>query len=365
MEASADLYNAALEQRRDAWRKQRVFVDLYDQQRQLTDLRASMPEWADIPLRVERSVLRRLDRAFRGFFRRVRNGESPGYPRFRSRARYDSITLPVGGKEWTRVVDDRIVLPRMGPVRFRRYRELRGKPLELRLHRSYGRWYVSIVCDLGDAPAKIPVRNAVGIDLGLTTFATLSNGEEVANPRFLRSGEDLLARRQRSLARKRRGSNSRHRAKRLVARAHEHVRNQRIDFARKEAKKLFDRFDMIAYEDLQVARMVHGNLAKSIYDASWTTFIHALTCKAEEAGKWCVSVDPRGTTQRCSGCDKVVHKDLSQREHRCDGCGLVLGRDENAARNVLALGLSAGLLTEASSEVWPYLMDKGSGSDVG
>jgi putative transposase len=133
----------------------------------------------------------------------------------------------------------------------------------------------------------------------------------------------------------------------MVARAHEHIHNQRLDFVRKLAMSLLARFDLVAYEDLAISRMVHGHLAKSIYDAAWGTFLHALACKAEEAGKWAVPVDPRGTSQRCSSCQRHVPKNLSQREHRCE-CGLVIHRDENSARNVLALGLSAAQLTEAS-----------------
>lgn len=167
-----------------------------------------------------------------------------------------------------------------------------------------------------------------------------------------RASEEVLARRQRSLARKRRDSNSRRAARQLVARAHERIRNQRLDFARKFACTLFDQFDLVAHEDLEIARMVRGKFSKSIHDAAWGTFLRCLALKAEEAGRWAVPVDPRGTSQRCSGCRRSVFKELSEREHRCDGCGLVLHRDENAARNVLALGLSVEKLTEASEVVF-------------
>jgi putative transposase len=199
---------------------------------------------------------------------------------------------------------------------------------------------VCFSCDLGAAPPKVTVRQMVGIDVGLTIFATLSDGGEVPAPRLFRKGEDVLARRQRSLATKRRGSNSRRRARTLVAKAHCHIRNQRLDFARKLTVVLFAKYDLIAFEDLNIRGMVHSNLAKSIHDAAWGLFLRCLTDKAESAGRWAVPVDPRGTTQNCSACGEHVPKGLTDRAHICS-CGLVLGRDLNAARNIEALGRSA------------------------
>jgi putative transposase len=344
LRACQQLYNAALEERRDAWRKQRVSVSRNDQYRELTELRAADPEWAAVPAWIARSALSRLERAFRAFFRRVKAGEKPGYPRFRSRDRYDSFDL---GSSLPRVDGDRVSLPKLGPVRFRKYRELRGEVKVVTVRRTAGRWYICFACDLGPAPVKVPVRSVVGIDLGLEAFATLSTGERVDNPRFFRKGEAMLAHRQQSLARKKRGSTSRQRAKLLVQRAHAHIRNQRLDFARKLAVSLFGRFDLVAYEDLQIRRMVHGNLAKSIHDAAWGMAIHAFDSKAEGAGKWSVPVDPRGTSQRCASCGAVVKKLLEEREHRCP-CGFVTHRDHNASLNIEALGLSAVPLTEAN-----------------
>ena len=216
----------------------------------------------------------------------------------------------------------------------------------VRIGRSASGWYVAFVCDLGAAPEKIAVRNAIGIDVGLEAFATLSNGERVENPRYGRDGAAVLAMRQQRVSRRRKGSKSRQMAKVLVGRAHEAIRNRRVDHARKVAKEIVGRFDLIAHEDLVISRMVHGNLAKSIYDASWGLFLRCLASKAEEAGKHVIAVDPRGTSQQCSQCGTVVKKTLSDREHRC-GCGCVLGRDHNAALNIIARGLRVGQLTEA------------------
>lgn len=275
-------------------------------------MRAADLEWAAIPVWVERSAIRRVDHAFKAFFRRVKAGQTPGFPRFRSLDRYDTFDL---GSSLPRIDDDRVNLPKLGQVRFHKYRELRGAVRHVRVSRTSRGWSISFVCDLGDAPPKAAVRSAVGVDVGLEAFATLSTGERVENPRFGREAQEVLARRQRSLARKRRGSNSRKETKRLVARAHERIRNQRTDFARKLACLLFSRFDLVAHEDLQIARMVHGNLARSIYDAAWGQFLRCLALKAEEAGKHCIAVDPRGTSQACTACGAVATKELSQREH--------------------------------------------------
>jgi putative transposase len=205
-----------------------------------------------------------------------------------------------------------------------------------------GRWSVSFSCEMGEAPPKVAVRTAIGIDLGLTTFATLSDGTEVPNPRWSRSGAAQLARRQVTLARRQRRSASRERARVLVAKAHQHVQNQRKDFARKLACTLFSRYDLIAHEDLEIRRMVGGSFAKSIGDAGWDLFLRALHDKAEKAGRHAIAIDPRGTTQRCSGCGATVKKTIAERTHRCS-CGVTLGRDHNAAINIriLALGQSA------------------------
>jgi putative transposase len=335
LHACQQLYNAALEERRDAWRKQRVTITGYDQHKELTELRASDPEWKAVPVWVARSALTRLDRAFQAFFRRVKCGETPGFPRFRSRDRYVSFDL---GSNLPRIEGDRVNLPKIGLVRFHKYREMRGQVRAVELRRTARGWIVCFPCDLGEAPNKTPVRNAVGIDLGLEAFATLSTGERVANSRFFRAGEEVLARRQQAVVRKRRGSASRRCARRLVARAHERIRDQRLDFARKLACLLFNRFDLIAHEDLVISRMAHGNLAKSIHDASWGRFLRCLALKAEEAGKHCIAVDPRGTSQTCPACGTVAKKTLAEREHRCP-CGFVAHRDHAAAQVILGRGL--------------------------
>jgi len=343
LEFCRQLYNAGLEHRIGAWKQARVSVGYNAQTAELTALRAIDEEAAMVPVEVARSALRRLDRAFQAFFRRCKSGEKPGFPRFRGRHRYDSFGL---GR--VRCEGSRVLVPKLGPVRFHLYRPLLGEIRDVTIRRKCGRWFVCFSCDLGEAPAKVPVARAIGIDLGLTSFAVLSDGTEVANPRYFRAGEERLARRQQILARKRRGSLSRERAKLLVGKAYAHIRQQRLDFSRKLAVDLLSRYDLVAHEDLQIRNMVRGHFAKSISDASWGLFLHCLTCKAESAGRWAVPVDPRGTSQICSGCGTIVKKNLPEREHNC-ACGLRIGRDHNAALNILALAAGRAAPSNAKS----------------
>lgn len=337
------LYNVALEQRREWYRMAGRSLGYYEQSKQLTELRQADPSYAELPVEVSRSALRTIERAFQDFFRRVKQGETPGYPRFKGRDRFDSFgvgRVPVEGRK--------VRIPKLGLVKFRKYRELGGEILDVRVIRKAGKWTVAFSCELGDAPAKIPVCSVTGIDVGLSAFATLSNGEKVWNPRFFRASEELLARRQRVLARKKRGSRNRAEAKLLVQKAHEYVSNQRLDFVRKLATSLFERYDCVVYEDLNLKGLAKSRLAKAVQDASWGKFIAALTFKAECAGKLAVAVDPRGTSIRCSTCAHDVIKTIADRVHRCGNCGLVMDRDENAARNILALGRSAAVVSGQS-----------------
>ena len=342
------LYNAALEQRISAYRKQEKTVSRYEQHKELTELRQSDPEgYGSIAAVILRSPLNRLDRAYKAFFRRIKQGQRPGFPRFRSRDRYDSFSFPNPVLK-----GDLLTVPSFGTVRLKLYRPLKGKPLEAHIRKTCRGWEASVVCDLGAAPEKLEIKIATGIDVGLTSFATFSDGSEVENPRFFRRSEALLAKHQKALAskKKRRNSNSRKRSKLLVAKTHLHIRNQRLDFLRKLAKEIVSKYDLVAIEDLNIRGMVRTlNFGKSVSDASWGLFAACLSNKAEEAGKTIVAVDPRGTSQNCSGCGKRVVKLLSERQHRCPHCGLSLGRDHNAALNIHALGLSAVSRTGAKA----------------
>jgi putative transposase len=334
VEACRQLYNGALEHRIGAYKKGNS-VTKYEQFGELTDLRQSDPYWKSVPSEIERSALKRLDKAYASFFRRCKHGEKPGFPRFKGKGRYNSFSF------LSRVEDCRVNVPKVGGIRFHLYRPIQGKIKETTLRFTNNRWYVCFSCELEDVPKIIP-RTSIGIDLGLTHFLTLSNGSTIDNPRFLKVSEDKLAQRQRILSRKTRGSNNSKKTRLLVSKIHERIKNQRIDFSRKLACELFSRYDLIAHEELSIRELVQGNLSKSINDASWGIFINCLTLKAENAGKWAVGVNPRGTTQKCSSCGEIVKKELKDRVHSCT-CGLTLDRDHNAALNILAAGRAVPL----------------------
>ena len=365
------LYNADLQHRRDFWEHEKQqrqaaldrgikrsharSVTYKSQTAELTALRQSDPAWLGaVPVEIERSALRRCDRAFKGFFSRAKKGQTPGFPRFRSRDRYDSFDMGRVAPEDDDARGTRsahVSVPKLGLVKFNEYRPLKGKVRSTSIRRDAGRWYVCFSCDVGAAPERVPalraVENVVGIDFGLYSLIATSDGETVDAPRHFRKGEEQLAMRQQRVSRRfKRGkkqSAGYRTAKLLVAKAHAHVRQQRLDTARKLAAILVAKYDVIAMEDLNVKGLAGGMLAKSVNDAAWGVLRHAITCKAESAGRWCVLVDPRGTSQRCSRCGNTVEKDLSVRVHACDRCGYIADRDVNAALNVKTLGRSAVL----------------------
>lgn len=337
-----ELYNMALQQRRDVWKSHRKHIGLYDQMHQLAELRGGVEEYGSFSSIIQRDPLRRLDRAFKAFFRRVRLGEKPGFPRFRSKDRYDSFSVQKDKHNFT-LSEGSITLPRLGTFQVKTKCKIKGNPISIIIKRCGQKWQAQVVCDLGPAPEKIAVRNAVGIDLGLTTLATLSDGTEIPNPRWTRKEEDRLAKANRNLARKVKGSKNRAKSREHLRRVHQHIAGLRSSCLTSIAKQLISEYDLIAHEKLNVRGMMQGHLAKSIMDAAWSQLVFKLNSEAECAGKWVVPVDPSGTTIKCSGCGERVPKTLKQRHHDCPKCGLSLGRDHNAALNILALGESVAL----------------------
>lgn len=333
---SQETYNAALQERRDAWKLQRKRITYFDQCAELTELRKD-PQFAVIAVDIQREPLRRVDHAFKGFYQRCKSGLKPGFPRFRARQRYDSFAWnsPI------RFHAGAILVPNLGHVKFKAHRDWEGVPKQFIVKRQGKKWVGRIVCYIGLAPEKVAVSNAVGIDLGLTTFAVLSDGSEVQRPCFIRQHAERIARSQNSLARKKRGSRNRLRGKEAARRAYQRMADARKNFTHTISKQLVANYDLIAHEDLKISQMARGHFAKSIFDAAWGQLLFQLAYKAEKAGRYVIAVNPNGTTQRCSGCGEKVPKGLGDRWHECSHCGLSLSRDHNAAINVLALGRSA------------------------
>lgn len=341
------LYNGALDERRSAWKMQRTSIGYYDQANQLKAIRADGSlDLANFS--ACQDVLRRVDKTFKAFFGRVKAGRKAGFPRFRSRRRYDSLTFPSYGDGCRLRTNGRLYLQGVGEIKVKLHRPVEGTIKTVSIKREAGRWYALFSCEV--EPSPLPASDeAVGIDLGLATFAVLSDGSEIANPRDARQAAAAVRRAQRKVARRKRRSNGRRKAVALLQQAHAHVANRRNDFHHKAARALVDRFGLIAVEDLNIKGLAGSMLARSVHDAGWGMFLQRLDDKAESAGRQIVRVNPDGTTQRCSGCQAVVPKTLSQRWHDCPACGLSLSRDGNAAREILRLGLGLSL----GAQTWP------------
>ena len=332
------LYNVALEERKTAWERCGVSVSYYQQKAELPDLKAGCPEYAEVNAQVLQDVVLRVERAFQAFFRRVQAGEKPGYPRFQGRNRYHSFTYPqYGGGA---VVDGGMLsLSKIGRVPIRLHRPLEGPPKTVTISREADGWYACISC--ADVPANpLPSTGQdTGIDVGVKVFLVTAQGVVFENPRHLRKAERSIAKCQRHVARRKKGSHRRRKAVARLAKAYQDVRRQRADFHHKTALALLRANDTIYLEDLQVANLVRNpTLAKSISDAGWAQFRTILEGKAAYAGRRVIAVHPAYTSQECSGCGALVRKSLSVRTHVCTSCGLVLDRDENAARNIQRAG---------------------------
>ena len=282
--------------------------------------------------------MRRLDKAYKAFFRRAKNGEAPGFPRFKGEGRYRSMTFSHLSTQLIREVRRKfakVVVPKIGHLKIRYHRPLPdGKIKNLTIIKRASGWYVTICVEVPD-PIEVPVHTTIGVDVGLNSFAVDSDGEHIPNPRHYRQSEKRLGKHQRVLSRRKKGSRRRAKQREIVARCHERIANQRNDFQFKAAHRILERCDEVAVENLTITNMLKNHyLAKSISDAGWGNFRLKLQSKAASAGKQFTKVKPHHTSQQCSGCGEIVPKQLSDRLHDCPHCGLVLNRDHNAAINI-------------------------------
>jgi putative transposase len=341
------LYNLALRDRRDTYQAEGRSISYGEQSARFKQSRKTLPSFAGLNFSSAQATLRRLDKAFKAFFRRVKAGDCPGYPRFRGEHRFRSVEFPSYGDGCKLKDNGRLYVQHIGHIKVKFHRPIEGRIKTVSLTRSSSKWYVIFSCDLGDAPEPTEGGAEVGIDLGLKSFLVSSDGASVEPPRYYRKAQKKLRRTQRALARKKKGSMRRGKARHRVAKLHEKVANQRRDFHHKEARKLVDGHAFIAHEALNVTGIARTRLAKSTHDAGWAQFVNILVAKAEEAGVRVVAVNPANTTQACSSCGAMpeVKKTLSERLHSC-WCGYVADRDVNAAENILALGRSAHARTQ-------------------
>jgi putative transposase len=338
------LYNAALEERIDAYRKAAKSISYIDQTKSLTVCRHDLPEMGALPVNLQRWTLKRLDDAFQAFFRRVkaRNG-SAGFPRFRGAGRWQSF----GFREFSGIQFDgkRLHFAGLpGGLRVHLHRPLIGKIKSCVFSRDNGGWHVCFQVGV-KTTEKRPIETAIGIDLGLNVFAYANDGVAIPNPHIARRAEKELRRRQRALARCKRDSNRRKKVRVKVTRLHRKIADTRNTWLHQRSAALIKRADLIVAEDLRVANMVKNpHLARSISDAGWSKFLAMVAYKAEKAGGYFITVDPRNTSQRCSGCGELVPKSLAVRIHICPHCGLVMDRDYNASLNIIAAVMRRGQL---------------------
>jgi len=333
------LYNCGLEHRILAYRQRRASVYAYQQINELPGIKEVFPDYKNIYSQVLQDVLRRLDKTFSSFFRRVKTGEKPGFPRYKGENRYHSFTYPQPQENMI-PANGKVYLPKIGKVKIKLHREIPGNIKTVTVTRRNGKYYACFTVEV-ESVLLPKTGRTVGIDVGVFAFVATSDGLLVQSPQTYRKAEKSLKTLQREVSRRKKGSNRRRKSVQKLASVHEKIANQRKDIAHKTARYLVNNYDLIAHEDLQIKNMVKNHhLAKSIQDSGWGMFFDILAYKAEEAGKQVVKVNPHNTSQICSGCGHIVKKTLAVRIHKCPHCGLEFDRDINAARNILATALS-------------------------
>ena len=337
------VYNSMVNDRKFQYDTAQASVSYFTQKAYLPLWKRSHPELKAVYSQVLQDVVHRVELAFKAFFERVAKGDTPGFPRLKGESQYDSITYTQNDS--FRVGDSTIRLAKIGQVKAKLRRKPWGELKTCTVRRINNKWF-ACVCQETEPEQLPPSTEAIGIDVGLKTFAAFSDGGFIENPRFFRRDEKALAKAQRKLSKQKRGSRERKKVRKVVSRIHERIRNRRHDFCHQNARRIVNRFGIIAVEKLSVKNMLGNHcLAKSIADASWSQFRSILTSKAESAGREIIAVNPAYTSQDCSGCgyrpdglEGRTKKTLSDRWHLCPMCGLSVDRDTNAAVNILALG---------------------------
>jgi len=341
LETHRRLYNDCLGQLNVAYGAYKLAIRYEDQSAWFKNERRHNPWFARLNFSSAQATMRRVHGSLANFFRRIKVGAGkPGYPKFKARERFHSVEFPTHGDGIRLLADGHLRVQHVGQVKVKLHRPVRGTIKTARLVREGTKWYAVFSCELEDVLFIGNDRPAVGLDVGLLHFLATSDGKFEPNPRYLKEALPALRRAQRAFSRKKKGGMNRRKAAHRVAVLHARVANQRRDHHHKVALKLVRRYGLIAVEGLSVLGMLKNRrLSRAIQDAGWSQFLGITAYKAEDAGGREVEVNCRGTSQECSGCGERVEKELSERVHRCPSCGLVLDRDTNAARNVLARGL--------------------------
>ncbi len=329
-------YNMCIEDRKLAWELERRSVTKGQQEKTAIRYRAAFPKAQAVYSHTMQVVCDDVDKAYQAFFRRVKAGETPGYPRFKGYYHFDSFGFKQYGSG-IKIDGRRLKIFGVGRVRVRWDRPIEGTIKTVRIRRNAGKWYACFSCEVPDTPPLAPTGRQVGIDLNVENLLTDSTGERRESPKYYRKAQRDLRKAQRAVQRKQRGSQNRRKAILRVQRLHEHIKNQRQDLLNKVAHDYTRAFDLIALEDLPITNMVRNrHLSKSIGDAGWGYLRNRLTVKAANAGRTIVLVNPAYTSKICSCCGQLFPSlTLSERWINCDGCGLSLARDHNAAIHIL------------------------------
>ena len=350
MDICRELYNAGLQERRDAYLINHISLNYQDQQNQLPDIRKSREDVGQIYSQVLQDALKRLDKTFKAFFSRVKKGDGrAGFPRFKGKNRYDSFTFPQANGCF-RLEGNSLFLSKIGKVKIHLSQNILGKVKTCTIKKEVLGWFAIFTVETEKILLE-KTGQSIGIDAGIENFMTLSNGEQIENFKYFESSQKALRVAQRSVSRKARsaGSKSRQYAVIKLKKIHQKIKNQRNDFAHKLSTRVVKDFDVIAIEDLNIKGMSKGILAKQIYDVSWGAFYQKLTYKAENAGKKLIKVNPNYTSQTCL-CGHREKKTLAQRWHHCLECGLSIHRDILSSKIILSLGQSGKDLTYLNRE---------------
>lgn len=336
-----DLYNAALQERRDAYRLNKISINYYDQANQLKEIKETNPKYKDVHSQVCQDVLKRLDKSFQGFFRRLKQGVKAGFPRFKGKNFFDSFCYTQSGFSLS---GNKLTLSKIGTVKIKLSRSIVGKVKQCRIKKEINNWFVIFTIETQVEPLS-KTGESIGLDMGISAFCALSDGTQIDNFKYYESTQKKLRVAQRRVARRKKGSNGRKKAVILLRKIHQVIKNQRNDFQHKISTYLVKTYDIICIEKLSILGLSRGILSKQMNDVAIGAFFQKLEYKAVSAGKELRKVQPHFTSQDCSSCGNRVKKDLSVRVHHCLVCNLKIDRDYNAAINILKAGLAFETLT--------------------
>jgi len=327
LETCRFLYNQLLEIRKKSWENNKKSMSCYDNIKQIPKLKETYPQLISVYSQCLQNVAIRVDLTYQGFFRRLKTGDTPGYPRFRGKGRYFSICYPQYGNG-CELNKNNLSLSKVGDVEVVLHRKMLGVPKTVTISKTpTNKWFVSISCD--DVPKRKQFRRTgkeVGVDVGILSFATFDDGTKIKNPRFFEKEQKELGKKQRQEKWK------------VVKRVHERITNKRNDFLHKTTNDILNKYDFIYVEDIETNKLLKKRwCSKQISDVAWSTFTNILSYKAAYADKTLVKCNPAYTSQTCSSCGTRTLMELKDRVFTCS-CGLSMDRDVNAARNILRLG---------------------------